>query len=79
MHLSLFSYDGMIMLLSSFIKMMSMSARILSGSSSSLLASWMSSSETFSVTIFDIFIYINKESFSLCKVIRVISVGQGMQ
>ena len=79
MHSS-FSYDGMILLLSSFMKMMSINARIFKGSSSNLFASWMCSSVTFSFTTFDILIFNNKHDvFSLYKVLRllVLVFGKG--
>ena len=51
----LLRYEGITLLLSAFKKMRSINARIFSGSSSILFASWMSSSVTF--TIFSIYIY----------------------
>ena len=75
--LSSFSYDGMILLLSSFIKMMSIKARIFCGSSSNLFASLMSSSETFVVTISAIHIYnYERKVFSLLEVIEL-SLSKG--
>lgn len=76
MHLS-FLYDGMILLLSSFMKMMSINARIFKGSSSNLLASRMSSSLTFSVTILDIFIFLYERMFWSIRLIIGYCVEQG--